>query len=99
MSAEEFGVIVGKFAFELSSEGLHPVAEALHRDRRHSLGYLLRNALGDRATDGARLNETIVRFKLLMDSCVDYGSVRMLRALGLMNPEKFTVLELCVLAL
>jgi hypothetical protein len=98
VSSQEFGVIVGAFANELTSSGEHTVAEALGHDRRHPLVFLLRDALGDRATDGARLNETIVRFKLVMDSCLDYGSVRMLRALGLMHPEKFTILELCVLA-
>ena len=50
--------------------------------------------LQDVAADGSRLNETIVRFKLLIDGTADDSGLRLLYALGLLEHSSYAVLDL-----
>jgi hypothetical protein len=45
-------------------------------------------------TDGARLNETIVRFKLVIDGTADDSGLRLLQYLGVLPLSRLSVLDL-----
>jgi hypothetical protein len=50
--------------------------------------------MDDVVTDGARLNETIVRFKLVIDGTADDSGLRLLQYLGVLPLAKLSVLDL-----
>ncbi len=83
--------IVAAFAQNLS-RGL---GVGLKAANRQSAAAVFRSGMEDINTDSARLNETICRFKLVIDATPDDSALRILHAQGVFPHSKCTVCAPC----
>ncbi len=80
-------VILSSFAKRLS-KGLE---QGLTAGNRQSVAAVFRSGMEDVHTDSAHLNETICRFKLVIDATPDDSALRILHAQGVFPQAKCTV--------
>lgn len=91
VSKAEFDVIVDEFMSSMVAEGqFAPIHDLPYR----SVIAVLYEALQDRSINPMKMNETIVRYQLVLDDTVDDSAARLLFQSGILDQSKTIVYDL-----